>query len=102
MPRLIVLRAIPVARAVALTPPCPRARASLAANRRRPRSSRSGATNCQRNRMSLTLITASGDRQATASHLPNSRFYCCVLNVALIRLFLREPLADPEEHSLGG
>jgi hypothetical protein len=37
-PRLIVLRAIPVARATALTPPYPAVRASAAANKRRSRS----------------------------------------------------------------
>src|SRR5208283_3182338 len=39
-PRPIVLRAIPVARAAALIPPCPAVRASAATNSRRPRSSR--------------------------------------------------------------
>ncbi len=39
-PRPIVLRATPVARAAALIPPCPAARASAAANNRRPRSSK--------------------------------------------------------------
>src|SRR5208337_1034564 len=38
-PRLIVLRAIPVARATALTPPYPAVPASAAANKRRSRSS---------------------------------------------------------------
>ena len=39
-PRSIVLRAIPVARVTALTPPYPAVRASAAASKRRPRSSR--------------------------------------------------------------
>src|SRR5271166_1002770 len=39
-PRPIMLRAIPVARAAALIPPCPAARASAATNSRRPRTSR--------------------------------------------------------------
>src|ERR1700712_3953505 len=64
----------PVARDVAVTPPRPSARTSLAANRRRPRSSRNGAANCHRNRISSTLITGSGYRQATVSHQPSSRF----------------------------
>jgi hypothetical protein len=42
IPRLIVLRAIPVADETALAPPRPSDNASLAANKRRPRSSRKG------------------------------------------------------------
>src|SRR6267142_1026614 len=41
-PRLIVLRATPVAAATAVTPPRPSEIASLAANNRRPRSSKNG------------------------------------------------------------
>jgi hypothetical protein len=43
-PRPIVLRAIPVMRDSADTPPHPADRASAAANRRRPRSSRTGSS----------------------------------------------------------
>src|SRR5207342_3213174 len=43
-PRSIVLRATPVIRDTAVTPPCPAASASAAANRRRPRSFRIGSS----------------------------------------------------------
>jgi len=46
-PRLIVLRATPVDRATTLTPPYPAARASAAANNRRPRSSKLARINTQ-------------------------------------------------------
>ena len=57
MPRLIVLRASPVAIAVAETPPRPCASASLAANSRRARSSRKAVAFRQRERMSAISIT---------------------------------------------
>ena len=47
----MVLGAIPVARDTAAIPPWPAARASLAANRRRPRSSRCGDNNANRERI---------------------------------------------------
>ncbi len=50
-PRPIVLGAIPVARHAAAIPPWPAARASLAANSRRPRSSRWGNNNAKRERI---------------------------------------------------
>jgi hypothetical protein len=43
-PRMIVLRAMPVAEATALVPPRPSDKASLAANKRRLRSSRNGSS----------------------------------------------------------
>src|SRR3954449_13439011 len=53
----MVLRATPVAVATAVTPPRPAARASLAVNRRRPRSSRNGAIASKRVRMPEISIT---------------------------------------------
>jgi hypothetical protein len=50
----------PPARNTASTPPRPAARASLAANRRRPRSSRNGAIASKRALMAAVSITASG------------------------------------------
>src|SRR6266849_534847 len=56
-PRPIVLGATPVAIATAAMPPYPAANASAAATRRRPRSSRNGATVKNRSRMGSTSIT---------------------------------------------
>src|SRR3984893_3758744 len=56
-PRLIVLRAIPVATATAVTPPRPSQIASLAANNRRPRSSKNGDILSNRLRRLSTSIT---------------------------------------------
>jgi hypothetical protein len=56
-PRPIVLGAMPVAIATAAMPPYPAANASAAATRRRPRSSRNGATVENRSRMGSTSIT---------------------------------------------
>src|SRR5438445_341658 len=56
-PRPIVLGAMPVAIATAAMPPYPTANASAAATRRRPRSSRNGATVKNRSRMGSTSIT---------------------------------------------
>ncbi len=56
-PRPIVLGAMPVAIATAAMPPYPAANASAAATRRRPRSSRNGATVKNRSRMGSTSIT---------------------------------------------
>src|ERR1700757_4347401 len=56
-PRLIVLRASPIAAATAVTPPRPSDIASLAANSRRPRSSRNGDILANRLRTLLTSIT---------------------------------------------
>jgi hypothetical protein len=56
-PRPIVLRAMPVARVTALTPPCPADLASAAANRRRPRSSSTGASASKRWRIADSSIT---------------------------------------------
>jgi hypothetical protein len=56
-PRPIVLGAMPVAIATAAMPPYPAANASAAATRRRPRSSRKGATVKNRSRMGSTSIT---------------------------------------------
>jgi len=56
-PRPIVLGAMPVAFATAVMPPYPAANASAAATKRRPRSSRNGATVENRSRMGSTLIT---------------------------------------------
>src|ERR1700694_2398395 len=56
-PRPIVLGAMPVAIATAVMPPYPAANASAAATRRRPRSSRKGATVKNRSRMGSTSIT---------------------------------------------
>src|SRR3954453_23764418 len=56
-PRPMVLRATRVAVATAVTPPRPAARASLAVNRRRPRSSRNGAIASKRVRMPEISIT---------------------------------------------
>jgi len=56
-PRPIVLGAVPVAFATAVMPPYPAANASAAATKRRPRSSRNGATVENRSRMGSTLIT---------------------------------------------
>src|SRR6201997_1447424 len=55
--RPIVLGAMPVAIATAAMPPYPAANASAAATRRRPRSSRNGATVKNRSRMGSTSIT---------------------------------------------
>src|SRR6201997_1607363 len=55
--RPIVLGAMPVAIATAAMPPYPAANASAAATRRRPRSSRNGATVENRSRMGSTSIT---------------------------------------------
>ena len=59
-PRSIVLRAIPVACDTATTPPRPAARASLAANNRRPLSSSAGASASKRALMAAMSITQSG------------------------------------------
>src|SRR5258705_12873303 len=57
-PRLIVLRATPVAAATAVTPPRPSEIASLAANNRRPRSSKNGDILSNRlRRLSTSIIT---------------------------------------------
>src|SRR4029077_17920105 len=56
-PRPIVLGAMPVAIATAAMPPFPTANASAAATRRRPGSSRNGATVKNRSRMGSTSIT---------------------------------------------
>src|SRR2546421_10149755 len=56
-PRPIVLGAMPVAIATAAMPPYPTANASAAATKRRPRSSRKGATVKNRSRMGSTSIT---------------------------------------------
>src|SRR5436190_1608348 len=56
-PRPIVLGTMPVAIATAAMPPYPTANASAAATRRRPRSSRNGATVKNRSRMGSTSIT---------------------------------------------
>src|ERR1700756_5052609 len=56
-PRPIVLGSMPVAIATAAMPPYPAANASAAATRRRPRSSRKGATVKNRSRMGSTSIT---------------------------------------------
>src|SRR6516225_3054712 len=56
-PRPIVLGAMLVAIATAAMPPYPAANASAAATRRRPRSSRKGATVKNRSRMGSTSIT---------------------------------------------
>jgi hypothetical protein len=56
-PRPIVLGAMPVAVATAAMPPYPAANASAAATRRRPRSSRNGATSENRSLMGSTSIT---------------------------------------------
>src|SRR3982074_1538892 len=56
-PRLIVLRAIPVVAATAVTPPRPSQIASLAANNRRPRSSKNGDILSNRLRRLSTSIT---------------------------------------------
>src|SRR5437870_9085966 len=56
-PRPIVLGAMPVAIATAAMPPYPAANASAAATRRRPRSSRNGATVKNRSRMGSISIT---------------------------------------------
>src|SRR6266851_2812918 len=56
-PRPIVLGAMPVAIATAAMPPYPAANAAAAATRRRPRSSRNGATVKNRSRMGSTSIT---------------------------------------------
>src|SRR6516162_3830840 len=56
-PRPIVLGAMPVALATAVMPPYPAANASAAATRRRPRSSRNGATMENRSRMGSISIT---------------------------------------------
>src|SRR5712691_4391787 len=63
-PRLIVLRASPLAAATAVTPPRPSDIASLAANSRRPRSSRNGDILSNRVRMLLTSITTTRYRYA--------------------------------------
>ena len=55
--RRMVLRASPVATDAAVTPPWPIARASLAANSRRPRSSRNLQARRYRARMSSMSIT---------------------------------------------
>ena len=59
-PRSIVLRARPVARDTATTPPRPAARASLAANNRRPFSSSDSARASNRALMAEISITRSG------------------------------------------
>jgi hypothetical protein len=56
-PRRIVLRAMPVARITALTPPGPAANASAAAKRRRPCSSSTGASASNRTRIADSSIT---------------------------------------------
>src|SRR5437667_12338616 len=56
-PRPIGLGTMPVAIATAAMPPYPAANASAAATRRRPRSSRNGATVKNRSRMGSTSIT---------------------------------------------
>ena len=60
IPRLIVLRAIPVAAETAVTPPNPMISASFATNNRRPRSSRCGTICSQRARMPSTSIITQG------------------------------------------
>lgn len=61
MPRLIVLRAIPVAAATALTPPRPSDKASLATNKRRLRSSRKPSNLRNRCRKSPVFMTNTVD-----------------------------------------
>jgi hypothetical protein len=56
-PRPIVLRAMPVARVTALTPPCPADAASAAAKRRRARSSSTGISASKHWRMADSSIT---------------------------------------------
>ena len=56
-PRPIVLRAMPVIRETATTPPRPAASASAAANRRRPRSSSAGSSAAYRNLIAASSIT---------------------------------------------
>src|SRR6266851_1548379 len=63
-PRLIVLRATPVAAATAVTPPRPSEIASLAANNRRPRSSKNGDILSNRLRRLSTSITTTRYRYA--------------------------------------
>ena len=75
-PRWIVLRATPVARETAATPPTPAARASTAANKRRPRSSRLGRSRlitkpnrCLVNHASLINIEPQGIPRAKSIQL---------------------------------
>ena len=57
-PRPMVLRAIPLARETAVTPPRPAARASLAANKRRPLSSRDRASTSKRTLIAVSIMPA--------------------------------------------
>ena len=68
-PRPIVLRAIPVIWATAWMPPKPAARASAAANRRRPRSSSTGFNASNRSRIANSSIITK--RYSRSSHTGN-------------------------------
>src|SRR5205814_4973806 len=67
-PRLIVLRASPLAAATAVTPPRPSDIASLAANSRRPRSSKNGDILSNRVRRLLTPNTTTRYRCTPPHH----------------------------------
>src|SRR5436190_4782606 len=67
-PRLIVLRASPLAAATAVTPPRPSDIASLAANSRRPRSSKNGDILSNRVRRLLTANTTTRYRCTPPHH----------------------------------
>ena len=68
IPRLIVLRATPLASETAVTPPRPSDKASLAANNRRPRSSRNGSILRNRVRRLSTSTTTPRYRCPSYSH----------------------------------
>jgi hypothetical protein len=94
-PRPMVLRATRVAVATAVTPPRPAARASLAVNRRRPRSSRNGAIASKRVRMPEISITPAAETLRAPNHTAaRLRALACWLApfpLASIRLFGLKP-----------
>ena len=73
-PRPMVLRAIPLARDTPATPPRPAARASLAANRRRSRSSKNGESTSKRAVMAAVSIIPAEYTLHPLSH-SNSRIH---------------------------
>jgi hypothetical protein len=96
-PRSIVLRAIPVARETATTPPCPAARASLDANKRRSLSPRTGSSASKRALMAAMSITPSEydllRPKHASSRIPSLRSYRSPDSFLPIRLSGLRPLA---------
>lgn len=86
-PRPIVLRAIPVAADTASMPPCPSARASLAATNQPVRSSRNGSSAAKRARMASALVMPPPYDRTLPSRTRNRRFNSCQVRLCRILFY---------------